>query len=160
VAARAVLQRRRDRFAGLAIRLKSSRLANAQAQRSKIARARERAQRLAERARRALATAMQRHDARVGHAGQLLTALSYRGVLARGFALVRDEQGHALRAAAAVAPGANLILEFADGRVAAIAERGRAAEASTRPGQLKPASEPKPAPSRRAMKPVGQGSLF
>ncbi|HEU0084394.1 MAG TPA: exodeoxyribonuclease VII large subunit, partial [Bradyrhizobium sp.] len=160
VSARALLDRHRDRFAGLAIRLKASKLANAQAQRNRIARDRERAQRLAERARRALATAMQRHDARVGHAGQLLTALSYRGVLARGFALVRDERGAALRAAAAVAPGANLTLEFADGRVAATADGGRAAEASTRPSQPKPASEPKPAPPRRAMKPVGQGSLF
>src|SRR5437868_780299 len=138
LSARALLQRRRDRFAGLATRLTASKLANAQAQRNAIARERERAQRLAERARRALATAMQRHDARVGHAGQLLTALSYRGVLARGFALVRDEQGHALRAAAAVTPGANLTLEFADGRVAATAEGGRAAETSHRPGQPKP----------------------
>ena len=80
LSARALLQRRRDRFAGLATRLTASKLANAQAQRNAIARERERAQRLAERARRALATAMQRHDARVGHAGQLLTALSYRGV--------------------------------------------------------------------------------
>ena len=35
---------------------------------------------------------MQRLEARVAHSGQLLAALSYRGVLARGFALVRDEQ--------------------------------------------------------------------
>jgi exodeoxyribonuclease VII large subunit len=159
LSARALLQRRRDRFAGLAIRLKASKLANAQAQRNAIARERERAQRLAERARRALATAIQRHDARVGHAGQLLTALSYRGVLARGFALVRDEHGHALRAAAAVLPGATLTLEFADGRVAATADHGQAAETSHRPGPPKPASEAKTAP-RRVMKPVGQGSLF
>jgi exodeoxyribonuclease VII large subunit len=159
LSARALLQRRRDRFAGLAIRLKASKLANAQAQRNAIARDRERAQRLAERARRALAIAMQRHDARIAHAGQLLTALSYRGVLARGFALVRDEQGRALRAAAAVTPGAALTLEFADGRVAATAEHGRAAETSHRPGQPKPASEPRTAP-RRVIKPVGQGSLF
>ncbi|MEA2884548.1 MAG: exodeoxyribonuclease large subunit [Bradyrhizobium sp.] len=159
VATRAVLLRRRDRFGGLAIRLKSSRLANAEAQRSRIARARERAQRLAERARRALGTAMQRHEARVAHCGQLLTALSYRGVLARGFALVRDEQGHALRTAAAVAPGANLTLEFADGRVAATAEDSQPAEAP-RSARPKPASEPKSASLKRAMKPVGQGSLF
>jgi exodeoxyribonuclease VII large subunit len=102
---------------------------------------------------------MQRHDARVGHAGQLLAALSYRGVLARGFALVRDAHGATVRAAAAVAPGADLTLEFADGRLAATAE-GRAAESSTRPGQPKPASEPKPPAPKRAMKPIGQGSLF
>src|SRR5471030_3095300 len=111
--ARALVRRRRDRFAGLEIRLKASKLANAQTQRQTIARDRERAQRLAERARRALLTAMQRLSARVGHSGQLLGALSYRSVLARGFVLVRDEGGHAIHAAASVGPGAYLTLEFA-----------------------------------------------
>ena len=61
-------------------------------------------------------TAMTRLDARVAHSGQLLSALSYRGVLARGFALVRDETGHAVHAAAAIGPNAPLAI-FADGRV-------------------------------------------
>ena len=60
-AARSLLRHRRDRYAGLEIRLKASKLSNAQAQRQAIARDRERTLRLAERARRALATAMQRH---------------------------------------------------------------------------------------------------
>lgn len=155
--ARSLLRNRRDRFAGLEIRLKASKLSNAQAQRQIIARDRERALRLAERARRALATAMQRLEARVGHSGQLLAALSYRSVLARGFALVRDEKGHAVRAAASVGPGARLDLEFADGRVAAIAETDRPATTHT----TKPAaSEPKAAAPKRVVKPVGQGSLF
>ena len=55
LSARALLRNRRDRFAGLEIRLKASKLSNAQAQRNAIARDRERTQRLAERARRALA---------------------------------------------------------------------------------------------------------
>src|SRR5467141_521367 len=54
--ARSLLRNRRDRFAGLEVRLKASKLSNAQAQRTKIARERERTQRLAERARRALVT--------------------------------------------------------------------------------------------------------
>ena len=87
--------------------------------------------RLAERARRALATATQRLQARVAHSGQLLGALSYRSVLARGFALVRDEQGHALHAAASVGPGARLDLEFSDGRVAATADADRPAAKSS-----------------------------
>ena len=125
--ARSLLRHRRDRYAGLAIRLKASKLSNAQAQRQTIARDRERTLRLAERARRALATAMQRHQARVAHSGQLLAALSYRSVLARGFALVRDEQGLAVHAAAAIGPGAHLTIEFADGRVAATADADRPA---------------------------------
>ena len=55
LSARALLRSRRDRFAGLEVRLKASKLSNAQAQRNAIARDRERTQRLAERARRALA---------------------------------------------------------------------------------------------------------
>ena len=54
-------------------------------------------------------------------------ALSYRSVLARGFALVRDEAGHPLHAAAQVGPGARLEIEFADGRVAATADADRPA---------------------------------
>src|SRR5512132_1990841 len=67
LSARALLRNRRDRFAGLEVRLKASKLSNAQAQRNAIARDRERAQRLVERARRALETAMQRLGARVAH---------------------------------------------------------------------------------------------
>jgi exodeoxyribonuclease VII large subunit len=155
--ARTLLRTRRDRFAGLAIRLQASKLANAQAQRQAIARERERVARLAERARRALATATQRLQARVAHSGQLLGALSYRSVLARGFALVRDDHGHPLHAAASVSPGARLDVEFADGRVGATADTDRPAAArAARPV----ASEPKAAAPKRVVKPVGQGSLF
>ena len=156
-AARALLRIRRDRYAGLEIRLKASKLSNAQAQRQVIARDRERTLRLSERARRALATAMQRDRARVGHSGQLLAALSYRGVLARGFALVRDARGLAVHAAAAVGPGAPLTLEFADGRVAATADADRPAAATRR--NPPPASR-EPRHPKRVVKPVGQGSLF
>ena len=161
---RSLLRMRRDRYAGLEIRLKASKLSNAQAQRQKIARERERVLRLAERSRRALATAMQRHQARIAHSGQLLAALSYRGVLARGFALVRDEQGLPMHAAVAIGPGAHLTLEFADGRVGATADADRPPVARA----AKPvASEPresreaaKPTAPRRLAKPVDQGSLF
>src|SRR5580693_8583628 len=124
--AKTLLRNRRDRFAGLEIRLKASKLSNAQAQRQAIARDRERVLRLAERARRALATSTQRLSARVAHSGQLLNALSYRGVLARGFALVRDEAGHPLHARTDIAPGARMSLEFSDGRVGVTADTGEA----------------------------------
>jgi exodeoxyribonuclease VII large subunit len=154
---RALLRNRRDRYAGLEVRLKASKLSNAQAQRNVIARDRERALRLAERARRALAISMQRLGARVAHSGQLLAALSYRSVLTRGFALVRDEQGLPVHAAAGIGPGARLDLEFADGRVGATADTDRPAAA--KPAR-QAASEPKIATPRRVTKPVDQGSLF
>jgi exodeoxyribonuclease VII large subunit len=108
---------------------------------------------------------MQRHQARIAHSGQLLAALSYRSVLTRGFALVRDEHGHAVHAAEGVGPGAHLSIEFADGRVAATADTDRAPV--TRPARPV-ASEPKEQPKeqsktaapKRVVKPVGQGSLF
>ncbi|MGY3470642.1 exonuclease VII large subunit [Bradyrhizobium sp. LM6.11] len=158
---RSLLRRRRDRFAGLEVRLRASKLSNAQAQRNAIARQRERTHRLAERAGRALVTLLQRLDARVENSGKLLSALSYRGVLARGFALVRDEAGHPLHSADSVGPNARMEIEFADGRVAATADADRPAPAAKRaPSQSKPAAQDaKPAPKRMG-KPVDQGNLF
>jgi exodeoxyribonuclease VII large subunit len=153
-ATRSLSRSRADRFTGLAIRLKASKLSNALAQRQAIAQKRERTLRLAERARRAFAISTQRLSARVAHSGQLLGALSYRAVLARGFALVRNEEGHAVRLAADVEPRARLSVEFADGRVGATADSDASSAAKPAP------AEPKQATPRRVTKPVGQGSLF
>ncbi len=110
---------------------------------TRIARDRERTQRLAERARRALVDCDAAARGRASPtAASCLAALSYRGVLARGFALVRDEQGHAVHAAAAVGPGARLYLEFADGRVAATADADRPAATSARQQAAAPRLKP------------------
>ena len=103
---------------------------------------------------------MQRLDARVAHSGQLLSALSYRGVLARGFALVRDEQGHAVHAAAAIGPNAHLSIEFADGRVGATADADRPQATVPTAGTKAATQEAKPAMPKRTVKPIDQGSLF
>ena len=90
-----VVARRRDRFAGLEVRFKASKLANAQAQRNAIARDRECTHRLAERAHRALTNLECNASMRaLPIAGNCSAALSYRSVLARGFALVRDAHDH------------------------------------------------------------------
>ncbi|WP_315784478.1 MULTISPECIES: exodeoxyribonuclease VII large subunit [unclassified Bradyrhizobium] len=159
LSARALLHRRRERFDALDARFKASRLAYAQAKRQAIARERDRTERLADRASRALTTSISRLSARVDHAGQLLTALSYRSVLARGFALVRDEAGHPLHQAASIGPNAALLIEFADGVVAATAGAERPAP-SAAPAAPKPAREGKPASSKRTPDPADQGSLF
>jgi exodeoxyribonuclease VII large subunit len=153
---RSLLRSRRDRFAGLEARLKASKLANAQAQRQTIARQFERTERLAERAERAMLTMLDRLEARMLHSGQLLTALSYRSVLARGFALVRNEAGHPLHAATEVEAGARLELEFSDGRVAATAGTDQPVLAPEQPA----AAPRRPRTPKRVAKPVGQGSLF
>ncbi len=55
----------------------------------------------------------QRFDA----TAKLLDALSYRSVLQRGFALVRNEKGQPIHTASAVKPWQALTIEFADGEV-------------------------------------------
>jgi exodeoxyribonuclease VII large subunit len=149
LALRVTSMRRRDRLVGLAARLGASLRANNQAHLTRVAHDRHRLAVLQQRGRVALENLLDRKDARLERAGQLLTALSYRGVLARGFALVRDREGQPLRSAAVIAPGQRLDIEFTDGRVGALAEGSRPIE------QLAPIRR-----RRRTASDPGQGSLF
>jgi exodeoxyribonuclease VII large subunit len=118
--------------------------------RSNVERQRERILVFAGRAERAVPNFVAARRARSEQGAQLLAALSYRGVLARGFALVRDGAGLPLRSATAVIGGMPLEIEFADGRVGAHADGGPAAE--------RPDGEAaKPRPRRGG---GGQGDLF
>jgi exodeoxyribonuclease VII large subunit len=148
------VERRRERFGGLAVRLRASVAANIEAHRTRIARQRERVLTFATRAERAIGVILDRRAAQYERAGQLLTAFSYRGVLARGFALVRDSAGQPLRAAGAISSGMRLDIEFSDGRVGAVAGDAR----------VTPAAEPVPLFPRRRRRSTGgnegQGSLF
>jgi exodeoxyribonuclease VII large subunit len=144
------VERRRERFEQLSHRLAAARFAYVNARRAQIERARERTLALFGRARLAATALIQNRAARVERAGRLLTAVSYRGVLARGFALVRAADGKPLRTAAAVAPGLQLNIEFADGSVRATAD-GPAAAAPA------PTSAPAKPPRRGG---EGQGNLF
>jgi len=119
---RAQVERRRERYAGLRQRLRASAAANLASHRADITRQRERLGTLAARAARAVDNLLETRWARCERDAQLLAALSYRGVLARGFALVRDRSGRPLRAAAAVSPGVPIGIEFIDGRVGARVE--------------------------------------
>jgi exodeoxyribonuclease VII large subunit len=56
---------------------------------------------------------------------RLLDGISYKAVLARGFALVRGEDGKLRRRAAAIGAGESLALVFADGEAPAVAAGGR-----------------------------------
>lgn len=51
---------------------------------------------------------------RILHAGRMLEAYSFKNVLHRGFAVVRDAAGHVITQGAATAPGQNIIIEFSD----------------------------------------------
>ena len=144
------VERRRERYDNLHRRLSASLLANAQAHRAAIARHRDRVMSCGNAARRAMLTSLDRHNARLERADRLLIAFSYREVLKRGFALVRDGEDRPLRAAESVTRGMHLSIEFADGRVGAVAE-----------GDAVP--RPQPVPRRRRRLgggDDGQGSLF
>ncbi len=72
---------------------------------------------LQERSARAMRRVLEIRDQRLTGAAKLMASLSYKSVLQRGFALVRDDRGQPVRAASAVNPGAKLDIEFADGHV-------------------------------------------
>jgi exodeoxyribonuclease VII large subunit len=148
---RSHVERRRERYAGIAQRLRASAAANVTAHRLRLAREGERVAALTERAERAMDNLLDARWARWERDSQLLTAFSYRGVLARGFALVRDRAGRPVRTAAGVMVGMPMDVEFADGHVGARAE---VVQASTTPR-----SEPVRRRRRRGSDP-GQGNLF
>jgi exodeoxyribonuclease VII large subunit len=145
------VERRRERYAGIALRLRASAAANVAAHRMRLAREGERVGALAQRAERAIDNLLDARWARWERGSQLLAAFSYRGVLARGFALIRDRAGRPLRTAAGVTVGMPMDVEFSDGHVGARAEVVQAS------------ATPRPEPVRRRRRrggDPGQGSLF
>src|SRR5262245_4543213 len=116
----------------------------------RIDRCQEQTVSFSDRARRAVRIIQDRRAHRLRSAGQLLAAYSYRGVLARGFALVRDGEGRPLRSSAAVAAGMRLDIEFSDGRVGATADGE----------QVLPPAKGKSRGRGSGEGPGGQGSLF
>jgi exodeoxyribonuclease VII large subunit len=120
-----------------------------------------------------LALALERRRNRLGTLAQLLASLSYKDVLRRGFALVRDGDGRPLRSAA-VAAGTALSIEFHDGRLDAVAAgSAHPARPSVPHPAAHPAADPVPTPTSPAAArrgrgrgrgpedaPSGQGSLF
>ncbi|NGX95790.1 MAG: exodeoxyribonuclease VII large subunit [Candidatus Afipia apatlaquensis] len=109
--------------------------------RAQIDRGKEKVARLATSARRCADLHIQQRETRLKYVAQLLNALSYKGVLDRGFALVRDEHGQPLHAAAHVGSGQHLTIEFADGRIGATADGEGAAAAKPKAAPAKPASK-------------------
>jgi len=159
------VERRKERYGSLNQRLRASLVANTQAYQARIERGRERVAAFGERGRRATLALLKQHHTRVARAERLLAAFSYREVLKRGFALVRDDKGQPLRAAAQVASGALLDIEFADGRIAAVAEGGPAVVVRETVVTETTVVDVTPKPPLKPKKPRGeggggQGSLF
>lgn len=144
------IERRRERLNGVTLRFGSALKAYRDANRANIERQRERVVIFGGRGARAIRILINSRTSRMEHADKLLAAFSYRGVLNRGFALVRDMTGRPVRIAAAVKSGMRLDIEFTDGRVGAIAEGDGAKSRLRRPGGRGEGGEG----------PGGQGSLF
>lgn len=120
-----------------------------------------------ERQKERIATATRRADTAVVHRmaqnrsglaahERILQSLSYKNVLKRGYAVIRDEENRPLTRAAAVASGAIVSIQFADGDVSAIAT-GEAAPSPEGAAPVASKKKPaKPAPSGSG----NQGSLF
>jgi exodeoxyribonuclease VII large subunit len=125
--------------------------------RQRIDRGRERLATLEARSSQAVVNAIRHRRRTIEGQSQLLAALSYQGVLARGYALVRDTEGKTIRRAAAVSLAQKLDIEFADGRVTAEAQ----ATAKERPREEPaPQSTAPTAPPKPRSGGSSQGSLF
>ena len=174
-----VLALPRQRFDACEKRLGRALLANARAHHTRYARisarlrpapimqrisvCRERSSALQARARQASAQWSRRPSADSSRVTtSCLATLSYQSVLQRGFVLVRDADGRAVRSAAGVEPGDRLDLEFGDGRVEAEARKVGGAGAEG-PAAKDPVSSPPVPPGVRRTRGRGgssQGSLF
>jgi exodeoxyribonuclease VII large subunit len=121
----------------------------------RIARCNERVEVLASRTRQSVLARVADHRRHLDGCAKLLASLSYHGVLQRGYALVRDSEGRALRSAAQIAAGQRIDIELADGHVDAQALSGGARDDAKSQPLVRTAPRQKSGPQGGS-----QGSLF
>ena len=116
---------------------------------------------------RAMAAALQQKRQKLQSLSQLLNSLGYQNVLARGFALVRDETGEMVRGRSQLNSGDMINVEFVDGKVLAEiqgSEIGTEAKAKPKKQSASVASKPKRAKKTKKSDDGSdngaQGSLF
>jgi exodeoxyribonuclease VII large subunit len=146
----AELARASERLKGLHARLRQGLSARMALARREAEGAQRRVDHAEQRLRSAYFRIIADRHARLDRLDQLRRTLGYESVLARGFALVRDDQGTVLRLARDATPGMAMDIQFADGSVRARAE-----------GDAPP--EPPAAPRQKRGKDKtggGQGTLF
>lgn len=110
-------ERRRTVLATRAARFQAAFAAHLRLRATRHAADRARLTALGERLRRSRGNDAAARVARLDGAAQLLRSLGYMGVLSRGYALVRDAEGQAVRSAGTLRGMAAAAVEFADGRV-------------------------------------------
>jgi exodeoxyribonuclease VII large subunit len=119
---------------------------------SQIHRSQDRLAGLAGRADKALLADLGRRRSTIVAQDRILQSLSYRNVLKRGYALVRDETGAPVKQASALSLNQAIAIEFADGSINAVTTEG---STPASPHPVKKRAE-KPAPTE----PPKQGTLF
>lgn len=91
---------------------------------------------------------------------RILQSLSYKNVLKRGYAVVRDEDDRPVSLAATLSTGAAISIEFADGRIGAVTgDDASPPSSSTPPSATSPVKKRATKPAEPAAPPK-QGSLF
>jgi exodeoxyribonuclease VII large subunit len=140
-------QRQQQALSHTATRLALSWAARARIERERLVTANQRLDGLARRMRNAVNSGMNARRQSTETLLKILASLDYHQVLARGYALVRDEHKRLLGRAAEVADGTHLDIEFADGHKKAVADG---------PGKATPAKRPPRAGRRNGE----QGSLL
>ncbi|OED00129.1 exodeoxyribonuclease VII large subunit [Rhizobium sp. YK2] len=91
---------------------------------------------------------------------RILQSLSYKNVLKRGYAVVRDEDDRPVSLAAALATGAAISIEFADGRIGAVTGDDASPPSSSTPLSGAAPSKKRATKPAEPAAPPKQGSLF
>jgi exodeoxyribonuclease VII large subunit len=146
---RAVLDAKRQSLAAEARMLDGAMRRYVGDTRQKIVRGQDRIAHCGERLKRCTEALLERAERQVEQAGKLLESYSFHSVLNRGFALVRDQDGRPVLAAADTAAGDTVSIEFADGRVGARITDG-----------IGPTPRPAAAPRKRDGGNGNQGTLL
>ncbi len=128
---------RKRNLSHVAMRFVHARAARVRLETERLAAARIRIDGLVQRMKRNMASGLVLRMGRVNAAAKMLGSLDYHQVLARGFALVRDENHKLLRSAAEVGDKARLDIEFADGHLGAATVKAKATGAKRNPSQLR-----------------------
>jgi exodeoxyribonuclease VII large subunit len=122
---RRLMEKRREGLQNFARRLTVGRNTIARAERVRLTHCRQRLADLGTRSTQAMRILRERRTERIDALHTLLNSLGYKAVLARGYALVRDGEGHPLRSAAEIGIGQAVAIEFSDGTVRATTDGGR-----------------------------------
>lgn len=125
----------------------------------RLERVREQIQVLSNRQGQALRNSTQARRQRLQGASQLLKSLSYQSVLARGFALVRNNDGRMVRDVATARAARHLDVQFQDGRLAVTSDDKGGGQVSKAPSTQPQTDKPRVKAARKPRK-ADQGNLF